>query len=119
MISRRLVRFVLSLALVFVFTSHAMAAFTCSTVARRGTTDPDGHVFGNKFHAEADTNAAGDTLFTARPNKYVDGLYLYPAVGANEIVARALSPAVGVTYFRTGRPFTRIAINDAQAEAAE
>lgn len=106
-------RFAISLVVSsFLLASPASAAFTCASVAARGDTDPDGQTYGNKFHSEAVTNASGDTMFSARPNKFVDGLYLYPSGGPAETVARALSTAVGADFFRTGRPFTQLSLND-------
>ncbi len=100
------------LACIALVAGNAHAAFTCSTVARRGQPDPDGFFYGNRFHSEAVTNASGDTLFSARPKSYVDGLYLYPGVGAPETVARSLFPAPAGKFFKTGRPFTRLSLND-------
>jgi hypothetical protein len=98
--------------LVFGLAAGARADFACSTVARMGQVDPDGAFFINVFRSEVAINSSGDTVFVARPAGSRDKLYLYPAVGAPQVVARSAGPAPTGGTFRSQRAFFSLSVND-------
>lgn len=88
------------------------AASTCTTVVVRNDLDPTGFPFGNRFADHLAINAAGDVAFIARPFGARQRLYVYPAVGPDEVVATGATAAPAGATFRN-KPFSDVALNDA------
>jgi hypothetical protein len=85
------------------------ATFTCSTVARKGTLDPDNASLTNRF-ADPAVNGQGDVVFVGSTTSGgTRKLYLYPASSAASVVAAAGDAAPGGGTFRK---FTTPSIND-------
>ncbi len=102
----------LFLALLILTSPADAASATCSTVVVRNDLDPAGFPFGNRFSDDMSVNASGDVVFVARPSGSRHRLYIYPASGADEIVASGTGPAPGGATFKK-KPFSDMSMNDA------
>lgn len=99
------------LALLFLVVTPAVAAFTCTTVARRLQSDPEGHSFSNVFRDDFDVNENGDVVFAAKAEDGRERLYVYRGNGTKEVVAEAGGPGPAGVVFRAKRPFADLHIS--------
>ncbi|MDG2304620.1 MAG: hypothetical protein P8R42_08165 [Candidatus Binatia bacterium] len=98
------------LAVLLLACTQVMAAFTCTTVARRLQVDPEGNVFSNVVRDDFGVHDSGDVVFAAKVGDGRERLCRYRGSGAGEVIAEAGGPGPEGMVFGVNRPLANLQV---------